>query len=382
MLGLGLLFAVMPADTLAQGTPLPTPTNIGGGGGNSGSSGSSGSQREGKPIPVRAAVSGFVYDYSKGGYQDGVTVIVKGGGWQVETVSDSNGFYRLGDLGNGSGTISLRLPPDTHPVTFEWPVQFYEGAEVQANLGYYWGDKPPMPVLLSGSLSDNMLVVQVENRTSDTSAGSVIEIETPANIKVSPAIEVGQGQMIDLAYDPHQLRLKMGDLAAGAVTTVKLPLKHTAINLEPNQTISAIRVTFTYDQQYTPQVIEFDADQLIQSPTALQTNISAKQTPAAQLTPASQPVVSVQLTPPVEPTPTSQPTPTAPPTPAAVPIQPTLSPAALTAQPVEPTPGLQLPTTGSDSDASGEVVKLLLAVMLMLGLTLAGWWSLKDATRF
>ena len=76
LLGLVLLVASFPTGTLAQGPTLPTPTNVGEGSGGGGGGGSPST-----PAPLKARVSGFVYDYSNGVYQGGVAVVIDGGGW-------------------------------------------------------------------------------------------------------------------------------------------------------------------------------------------------------------------------------------------------------------------------------------------------------------
>ena len=105
LVGLMLLIGLLPAGISAQGEPpLPTPTNIGEGGGNGGGIRGGGNGNDGgTPIPPKARIFGFVYDYSNAAYQSGVTVVIDGGGWQVETVTDSNGYYEIGNLGIGKG---------------------------------------------------------------------------------------------------------------------------------------------------------------------------------------------------------------------------------------------------------------------------------------
>ena len=127
------------------------------------------------PVPPGATVSGFVYNYSDMAPGGGVKVIIDGGGWRAETISEENGYYRFGNLGSGAGILNLELPPGVHPVVFNWPVRLHSGESLQLNLGYYWGDEPDMPLLVSGEISDNLLTVQVEIRTGDSFVSFVRE---------------------------------------------------------------------------------------------------------------------------------------------------------------------------------------------------------------
>ncbi len=359
LLSMGLLLVIIPTDTRAQGPVLPTPTNIGGGattqpGNNNNNGGGSKENSGGAPVVAGAALSGFVYDYSKGGPESGVAVVVTGDGWQAEAISDSNGYYRLGNLGEGSGLVSLRLPPGAHPVVFAWPVRFQPDAEVQVNLGYYWGDKPPLPVLVSGHLSGDTLTVQVENRTAEAATGGVIQIDTPADVKVLPEIEASQAA--EMTYDPHQPRLKLASLAAGSTVTVKL-----GFNTGP----TTLRVMFTYDQQRTPQMLEITTDQTGQN-----------------LTPASAAAISTPLPPPAVSVKSSQAAAASTAMPVPTPTTAAFTPppaAAETPVAAAPTPASQLPTTGA-SPTAGQVGQIALSIIMVVMLTLAGWWSLRAKT--
>jgi hypothetical protein len=312
-----------------------------------------------------------VYNYSTFGYEGGVTVVIEGDSWQVETVSDSNGYYRIGNLGVGSGEVNLRLPPGTHPVVFDWPVRLYDKADLQVDLGFYWGDNPPIPLLLSGNLEDNILTVQVENRTSETSTGGVIEIETPASIRVPPTVEVIEGNVVEVDYDPHQLRIGVGELLAEAKTTVNVSLTEVASRIGDDQPVPSIRVMFTYDQQHTPQLIEIAPDEFIQALALTQSDAPAQQNSAAPSSaPSTQSGLSAELT-----LPTS--TPSSGSTPSAAQATPTpLAEGTSPPQTTEPTPLPQLPITGGKVDTN-ETAKLSFSILIVLSLTMAGWWSLK-----
>ncbi|MBN1994329.1 MAG: hypothetical protein JW953_16650 [Anaerolineae bacterium] len=370
LMSLALMILAVPTGSQAQGPVLATPTNIGNGGGGGGGGsggGSSGGGEGGKddqatPIPDGAAVSGFVYNYSTAAYEGGVTIVIQGEGWQVETVSDSNGYYRIGNLGVGNGVVNLRLPPGAHPVVFNWPIWLYHEADLQVDLGFYWGDEPPMPLLLSGYLEQNILTVQVTNRAADPITGGIIDIETPGPIRVSPAVEANQNVTVD--YSPHQLQLGLGNLPGGGNTTVKVLLKAVTSPLNADQS-SPIRVIFRHNEQYTPQLLELELEDSIQSSTSGQSVIISQ--PLAE-----SPTPAALSTRPAAPDPTSTAVPT--PLPTATVEPSSSSPAA------EPTPLSQLPVTGFSPDTGGETI-LLCSAIIVLGLAVAGWWSLKTKTK-
>jgi hypothetical protein len=260
-------------DVLAQGTVLPTPTNVGEGGGGGGGGEGKGGRQEPPPGPPGALVSGFVYDYSKARRQSGITVMIEGGGWQAQTVSDSNGYYQFANLGAGAGVLNLSLPPGAHPVAPNWPVSFGSGTDVRVNLGYYWGDSSPVPVRLSSNLKDSTLTVQVENRAGDTATGGVVDILLPLDVKASPVVQASQGAV---DYSERRLRVAVGAIPAEARVTVEVLLETAgttaASSRGPGQAVplsqppsAPIRVMFTYDEQATPQLIAVDLEQVPQS---------------------------------------------------------------------------------------------------------------------
>jgi hypothetical protein len=257
-------------DVLAQGTVLPTPTNVGeGGGGGEGRGG----RQELPPGPPGALVSGFVYDYSKATRQSGITVMIEGGGWQAQTVSDSNGYYQFANLGAGDGVLNLSLPPGAHAVAPNWPVSFGSGADVRVNLGYYWGDNSPVPVRLSSDLKESTLSVQVANHAGETATGGVVDILLPLDVKASPVVQASQGAV---DYSEHRLRVAVGAIPAETGVTVEIPLEPVGTagfsSRGPGQAVplsqpssAPIRVLFTYDQQTTPQLIAVDLGSPVQT---------------------------------------------------------------------------------------------------------------------
>ncbi len=170
-----------PTATSGRATPTPTATPSGGGGG--------GKREPTSPPPLMGGVQGFVFNYSNGlAPEGGVPVVLDGGGWQVETVTDSNGFYRFAGLGNGPARLSLRLPPGAHEVAPMWPVNTGEAASTNTNLGLYWGDNPPLPVTLSldapggvdGAGQPFELVATVHNRSGGDATHVVLKVNLPA----------------------------------------------------------------------------------------------------------------------------------------------------------------------------------------------------------
>jgi hypothetical protein len=291
-------------DVLAQGTVLPTPTNVGegggGGGGGEGKEGKGGRQ-ELPPGPPGALVSGFVYDYSKATRQSGITVMIEGGGWQAQTVSDSNGYYQFANLGAGEGVLNLSLPPGAHPVAPNWPVSFGSGADVRVNLGYYWGDDSPVPVRLSSNLKDSTLTVQVANRAGETATGGVVDILLPLDVKASPVVQASQGAV---DYSERRLRVAVGAISAETQVTVEIPLEPvgtTSFNSRgPGQAVplsqppsAPIRVLFTYDQQATPQLIAVDLEQVAPAPVQTLMPVTGKGLSTRSLVTLSLPILLV-----------------------------------------------------------------------------------------
>jgi len=356
MLGLGL-WASIPSNTLAQGTASPTPTNIGvGGGGNGGGSEST----RGTPVPAGAGVSGRVYNYSTNAYEGGVPVVITGDGWEAETFTDTNGFYQFNGLGIGRGVVNLRLPPGTHPVVVDWPVWTYERADLIVDLGFYWGNTPPMPVLLSASLEDSLLTVRVENFTSAAATGGMLEVETRGRITISPAVDVVQGGAT-MAYDAHQTQLDVSNIPPGDAVLVHFALTG-ASQFADND---VARITFTYDQQYSPQVVIVGSNE---SQSGASAGMMASEQPAGVRTEQA----NVQAT--------AQPEATPVPGSAAASSE-SEADTEDTTERVEPTPLPQLPATGIQPSTTSEGL-LIFSMIVVIGLIGAGWWSVRSNTHF
>jgi hypothetical protein len=337
--GLASLAVSPPPGALAQSPPTPTnitepvptrPPKEGGGGG--------GGKEAGTPMPPGMTVSGYVYDYSNRMRQPGIPVILDGGGWRAQTLSDSNGLYQFFNLGTGSAVLNLRLPPGTHAVAPDWPVSL-SGVDVHVDLGYYWGDNPPLPVLLSGSLQDSNLLVQVENRSNEKVTGGLVDVRLPTELKALPGIQLSQGT---LDYSERRVRVTTGDIPSEAKATLTIPVQKAAASLHNrrspgqaaplSQSDTAIQIAFTYDQQITPQMVTIALNQAASSATSA--------TPAAQAAAT------------------------------ATPLPPTATPASQASTPAP------LPVTGNSPEDNG-IVAVALPALLVLILGAAGWWSLR-----
>lgn len=319
--GLGVTLA------LAQ-EPEPRPSLPPLGGGDSGDHNGNGDHDSGS-TPATGRVSGFVYSYSDRAYVGGVKVVITGGGWQAETITDSRGFYQFSGLGADRGVINLQLPPGASPVVFDWPVQPGGGTGPQVDLGYYWQDQSVLPAIISGQVISQSLNLTVKNQTTTTLDGSFLEITSPVDLELSPAVAASQGEMAD--YGPYQLRFAAGAIEPAGTVTVTVPLKKiSSLAVESDE--AHIRVVFTYDQQKTPLLVHISSAQA--EALVVLSEKAAKATPL--------------------------------PAPAFL---------AAPAEEVSPTLISPLPTTGN-SLSSTSLVDVMLPILLILGLILAGWYAL------
>jgi hypothetical protein len=259
LVALATLSATAPTAWAEVRPVPPTPTNEGAGGGGSG--GRSNRDRATTPLPPRASVGGYVYDYSLQARQGGVRVVLDGGEWQMETVTDSNGYYRFADITPGPVVLNLILPAEATQVTADWPLTVRGGEVYTANLGYYWGKTPVLPVALSGRLSGNMLILEVVNNTPEEATGGVLEVRMPKDLQLATDIRASQGAA---AFQPGHLQVRLEALPGDERADVRVALtpKTSAAGAPADiyasfpamQRLSEqIRVTFTYDQQITPQ---------------------------------------------------------------------------------------------------------------------------------
>lgn len=262
LVGLAVLSIIAPPVRADVNAVPPTPTNEGGGGPGDRSS----RDRSTTPVPPKASIAGYVYDYSTQARQGGVQVLLDGGGWQLATVTDSNGYYRFGDIAPGSVVLNLALPAEATQVTADWPLVVQGGEAYTANLGYYWGTTPLLPVALSGRFSGDTLILEVVNNTPEEAIGGVLDIRMPKDLQLAAGIYASQGAA---AFQPGHMELTLEDLPADQQATFRVTLtrKVSAAGAGADmfesfplmQRLSGqIRVTFTYDQQITPQHLVLD----------------------------------------------------------------------------------------------------------------------------
>jgi hypothetical protein len=135
------------------------------------------------------------------------------------------------------------------------------------DLGYYWGDEAPVPVLLTTASQGNQLTVRVENRTSSTATGGKIEIQLPDSLAASADPFSSQATLE--SSRKGLLAFEVEDMPAGESAVVSIPLteKIAAASVpglpqSPTQSYQAatesIQIVFTYDQQLTPQRLAVD----------------------------------------------------------------------------------------------------------------------------
>jgi len=308
VVGMSGLTVLGPSTVSAEGkSGPPTPTNVPRGG--------SGDKDGDHTLPElpRSTVSGYVYNYSEAIRAGGVKVILDGGEWQLEVVTDSNGYYRFGELGQGKSVLRLELPGGARSATPDWPLSLGIGEDIVANLGFFWGNDPPIPVLLSAGLSGSTLTVQVENRTVESATGARVDITLPTSLDALPGASTSQG---GISYNDNVLTLSLGEITAGDVVITRIRLAP-KVSVAPEgrgpgsaaPLLSAdgmIQLVFTYDQQITPQrwLLNTDAMMLPSRAVPVSTpaaglaesdSSTAVSTPTPILTPTSQPEVSVSL---------------------------------------------------------------------------------------
>jgi hypothetical protein len=263
-LGLALLGSpVVEAEEGGYGPPTPTNVPSGGSGG--------GDERSSGPAePPRSVISGYVYDYSQGNRAGGVKVILDGGGWQLDGVTDSNGYYRFGGLGQGKAVLRLDLPDEAHVVTPDWPLSMGVGEGITANLGFFWGEEPPIPVLFSSELSGTTLTLTVENQTVEDVTGAQISITLPSTLEALPGAKTSQG---DVSYSDNKLTVNLGEIAAGETVSTRIVLAERAAaapeidsdtDADPGAAGGGIvQALFTYDQEITPQRWQLSTDEAV-----------------------------------------------------------------------------------------------------------------------
>ena len=211
--------------------------------------------------PRNGTVSGIVFNYTANQPQGGIGVVLEGGGWALETVSEADGSYIFQSLGRGPATLNLRLPEGATAVNPDLSVYTGHNLDLNVNLGYYTGDRSPVPVLLTAEyasvegVSDQLaLSFQVENRGTVDITGVVVDARLPAGQQIiSDQVSQGWADAVGLRAQAH-----LGNLAKGQKASVNLLINLTS----PEASEKGVRATLTYDQQATSQIVEVVASQL------------------------------------------------------------------------------------------------------------------------
>ncbi len=203
-------------------------------------------------------VSGIVFNYSTSRPQGGIGVVLDGGGWVLETVSGADGHYIFRGLGSGPATLRLRLPEGATAVNPDLEVYTGHNLDVNANLGYYTGDQPPMPVLLTaeyalveGDSAYLVLNLQVENRWTAEVTGVLVDARLPTGQQIiSAQTSRGWADAVGLRALAH-----LGNLPQGQKADVRLQVRPAS----PEALGKKARAILTYDQQMTSQIVEVAA---------------------------------------------------------------------------------------------------------------------------
>jgi hypothetical protein len=364
----------LTGDAQAQ-EPTPRPRPGEGSGNGNGSSGGSqdrgtsdGGEDSSQPLPPKTGVDGFIYNYSTAAYEGGVQVVATGNGWQAETVTDSNGYYELRELGFGKAILNLRLPPEAHAAAPNWPTTLIEPEGHQVDLGFYWDSPDSIPVLLSGRLEQGgeQIVVQLRNNTNQPATGGLVEIVTPSNLKIAPAIKTSQGQLSNFAA--HRTQVEPGEIMPGKTATISANLSlQTEVSAQSD---AVVQVLFTYHEQISPQAIELALNEALIQAESSSNGSGANLPDARQAEPAPEAAVSQNETA----TP-SQATPQAadfasPPSTAESSTMPADAPD-------EANNDSLLPGTGNGPHPINTAVISTLTVLLLVVLGFGGWQSLR-----
>jgi hypothetical protein len=291
-----------------------------------------------------------------------------GNGWQAETVTDSNGYYHLRELGFGKAILNLRLPPEAHPAAPNWPTTLVEAEGHQVDLGFYWESPESIPVRLSGALErgGKQLVIELKNNTDQPATGGLVEIMTPPHLKIAPAIKTSQGQLAN--YAAHRTQVEPGEIMPGETVTISANL-----NVEPEvaaQPEAVVQVLFTYHEQISPQALELGLnDHLIQADqSADEPQANLLNAPQAEPSPAPAPAQN-------ETAGSSRATPQ----PADSTSQATTGESAV--MPAEGSAETNndslLPGTGNETNPVSSAVFIALTTLLLLVLGFGGWQSLR-----
>ncbi|MDM8521216.1 hypothetical protein QUF64_14315 [Anaerolineales bacterium HSG6] len=379
VMSLGVMLPSTPAR--AQGTPKPTPTTIPNDGGSKGDGNPQKSKESGLDDGKHGGgISGHVFNYSTGGPQGNVLVVLEGPSWRVETVSDSNGFYQIGNLGNGTGVLNVRLPMVYQPVNANWPVTIERGIDQTANLGYYTGPQSSLPVQLSAVIENGILYAQIENNTDVGITNGRLSVYTPDGMPSSQSVQVATSGS---QYSQNGSTVQMAEMAGSERVDVQMALDgvshiviesadYDASDIEagshpfgPGPAEFAFRpkieVIFEYDQQPTAQIIAFAPDgsplygQVAASPLPTEINMAetANQTVTTEIVEETEQAPSAE--------------------PASVETKTSNEQAVATDGDTEVQPQSLMPVTGYNDNLALNMGLIVLAILIGGGLLAGGW---------
>jgi len=208
------------------------------------------------PTPQTGAVYGYVYNYSNAAYVPGMTVVLDGGGWKAETVTTSDGYYSFAGLGSSSAVIQLKLPPGAHSVMPDYPVHTGSPDPGDTNVGFYWGENPPIPVILSVDKESVVaspgqafeLTVSVKNQSGGEATGGEIDVQLPGGLTVLKA-DTSHGKV---DFTDHRVWGRLEALPDGETASLSLQVEFDDESAPQGE---SVQIIFTYNEQITPQLI-------------------------------------------------------------------------------------------------------------------------------
>ena len=197
-------------------------------------------------VPAKVGVAhGYVIDYSNSGApQGGVPVILSGQGWQAETVSDSNGYFQFLGLGDGEGALNLKLPPEAHPVNANWMVDTGIENPEPTNIGFYWGETPPLPVLLSTEANADSLTLKIANQSGGDANNIALAVSLPTGVTAKNA----SSKLGSIENNDNSVLFSLDTLPTGETVTLVL-----ALQTDGTQTDNTASAALTYNEQLTSQ---------------------------------------------------------------------------------------------------------------------------------
>ncbi len=247
----------IPTNT-PRPTPPPAPTNTSVPSATNTPAPGGGNKDDGPPAPtpMTGVVQGRVYNYSDAAYAPNITVVLDGGGWQAQTVTTSDGHYIFAGLGSGPAALQLRLPPQAHSVMPDYPVHTGSPAPGDTNVGFYWGENPPIPVILSVEEESIAaapgqpfnLTINVKNQSGGEATNGEVDVQLPGEMTALKA-EINSGQ---IDFTDHRVWGRLEALPDGETAHLQLQLK---LNEGSDPQDASIQIIFTYQEQITPQLI-------------------------------------------------------------------------------------------------------------------------------